>query len=119
MNTTSDISFNQTEEAFFLSCVDEVMKVWASNSGQAKLNISVEDGKVDLQLGFKLGLPGDVHLAPSQPFPSHIPPRYKTPARKSKDKARAAAHQQQQLHLRVSESVVAPTQDLHLQLQQH
>ena len=72
MNTTPNISYNHTEEAFFLSCVDEVMKVWASKSGQANLKISVEDGKVDLQLGFKLGLPGDVHLAPSQPFPSHI-----------------------------------------------
>ena len=113
MNTTSNISFSHTEEAFFLSCVDEVRKVGASKSGQAHLNISVEDGKVDLQLGFKLGLPRDKHLAPSlQEVPSHSPPRYKTPARKAIDKARAAAHQQRQLHLTNSESVLCHPQDL-------
>ena len=73
---------------------------------------------MDLQLGFKLGLPGAAHLAPNEPFPTHIPPRNKTPARKAKDKARAAAHQQQQLNLRESESVLSPTQDPHLQLHQ-
>ena len=99
MNTTYNISFNHTKEAFFLSCLDEVIKVLASNSGQVKLNISVEDGKVDLQLVFKLVLPQNEHLAPSQNFPSYNPPRYKTPARKAKDKARAAAHQPKQLHL--------------------
>ena len=69
------------------------------------MKISVEDGKVDLQLGFKLGLPGDEHLAPSQPISSHSP-RYKNPARKAKDKARAAAHHQKQLHLTNSESAL-------------
>ena len=48
----------------------------------------------DLQLEFKLGLPEDSHL-PSNP--NHQPPKYKTPARKAKDRARAAAHQQAQL----------------------
>jgi hypothetical protein len=95
MNTNpSSIPFNQTEEAFFLSCVGEVIKVWASKSGQAKLNISEENGMADLQLSFKLGLPGDSHL-PS--YPNQHPPKYKTPARKAKDRARAAAHQQAQL----------------------
>jgi hypothetical protein len=66
------------------------------------LEISVDDGKVDLQLGFKLGLPGAEHLVPYESFPTYIPPRNKTPTRKAKDKdkARAAAHQQQQLNLR-------------------
>ena len=64
MKTTSPILFNQTEEAFFLNCVGEVMKVWASKSGQAKLNISVENGLVDLQLGFKLGQPENLHIPP-------------------------------------------------------
>ena len=44
--------YNQTEEVFFLNFVGEVMKVWASKSGKAKLNILVENGLVDLQLGF-------------------------------------------------------------------
>ena len=48
MNTTSRVQFNQTEEAFFLSCVDEVIQGWASQSGKANLNISVENGKADI-----------------------------------------------------------------------
>ena len=113
MNATSQVLFNQTEEAFFLSCVDEVMKVWASQSGQANLNISVENGKVDLQLAFKLGLPGDAHLPPPQH--NFNPPRFKSPARKAKDKARAAAHQKQQLQQSNEEPLISPVQD-HQQL---
>ena len=61
--------YNQTEEVFFLNCVGEVMKVWASKSGKAKVNILVENGLVDLQLGFKLGFPEDPHLSPPPPDP--------------------------------------------------
>jgi hypothetical protein len=60
----------------------------------AKVNISVENGMADLQLAFKLGMPGDAHL-PS--YPDNHSPKYKTPARKAKDRARAPAHQQAQL----------------------
>jgi hypothetical protein len=52
MNTPSPKPFNQTEEAFFLSSIGEVRKVWASKSGQANMNISVINGMVDLQLVF-------------------------------------------------------------------
>jgi hypothetical protein len=116
MNTTTPIPFNQTEEAFFLNCVGEVMKVWASKTGQATLNISVEKGMVDLQLGFKLGLPGDHHLPPQQ-YPSQTPPRYKTPARKTKDRARAAAHQAQLLRTNSESDLSIPqvNQDVHQQ----
>ena len=118
MNTSpSSIPFNQTEEAFFLSCVGEVRKVWASKSGHANLNISVQNGMAELQLAFKLGLPGDSHLT-SYPTPHH--PRYKTPARKAKDRARAAAHQQAQLTRTSSDfnqSQELPQQ--HVQGQQH
>ena len=72
------------------------MKVWASKSGQAGMNISVQNGLANLQLNFQLGSPGDPHLSP-QPHPFQKPPRFKTPARKAKDRARAAAHQQAQL----------------------
>ena len=58
MNTTSQVHFNQTEEAFFLRCVGEVIQGWASQSGKdtlpnsqsgkANLNISVENGKADI-----------------------------------------------------------------------
>ena len=90
------IPFSLTEEAFFLNCVGEVRKVWASKSGQAKLNIFAKKGIADLQLNFQLGPPEDYHL-PHQPHHSQNPPRYKTPARLAKDRARAAAHQQAQL----------------------
>ena len=92
-NTPSPIPFTQTEEAFLLNCVGEVMKVWATKSGHANMNIIVENGMVDLKLNFKLGPPGDAHLPP-QSVHLQTPPRYKTPARKAKDRARAASHQQ-------------------------
>ena len=109
MNTSSPIPFNQTEDAFFLNCIGEVRKVWASKSGQANLNISVINGMVDLQLAFKLGLPGDPHHHPPQPFHKN-PPKYKTPSQKAKDRARAAAHQQALL-LRTSSESELPLKD--------
>jgi hypothetical protein len=107
MKTTFPIPFTQTEEAFFLNCVGEVMMVWASKSGQAKLNISVENGLVDLQLGFKLGQPENPHIPPQYNQSSQNLPKYKTPAQKAKDRARAAAHQQSQL-LRTSYESAQP-----------
>jgi hypothetical protein len=83
---------NQTEEVFFLNCVGEVMKVWVSKSGKANLNISVENRLVDLQLGFKLGIPEYPHLSPPPQDPHSSPPKYKTEAKKAKDRARATAY---------------------------
>lgn len=91
------------------------MKVWASKSGKAKLNISVENGLVDLQLGFKLGFPEDPHLSPPPPDPHSSHPKYKTEVKKAKDRARAAAHQHA-LRTRSSESDQI-TQDTHQQQQ--
>jgi hypothetical protein len=66
------------------------MKVWANKSGNARLNISVEDGVVDLNLGFTLGSLGEPHLSPPTDHPpSH--PKYKTEANKAKDRARAVS----------------------------
>ena len=98
MNNTNPnhIQFTPSEKDFFLNCVGEIMKVWASKSGQAGMNISVQNGIANPQLNFQLGSPGDPHLSP-QPHPFQKPPRFKTPARKAKDRARAAAHQQAQL----------------------
>ena len=80
MNTTNPnhIQFSPSEEAFFLNCVGELMKVWASKSGKAGMHISVQNGLADLQLNFQLGSPGDPHLSP-QPPPFQKPPRFKTP----------------------------------------
>ena len=109
MNTT----YMQTEESFFLNCVGEVMKVWANKSGKARLNISLDVGVVDLQLGFKLGFPEDPHLSPPPPDLHTSYPKYKTEAKKAKDRARAAAHQHA-LRTRSSESDQV-TQDTHQQ----
>ena len=68
------------------------MKVWASTAGSADMNISVKDGMANLHLDFQLGFPGQAHLPPP-PQDFQTTPRYKTPARKAKDRARAAAHQ--------------------------
>ena len=59
MNTSRPIPFTMTEEAFLLNCVKEVMKVWATKSGKADMNISVINGMADLQLNFRLGSPRD------------------------------------------------------------
>ena len=92
----SPTPFCQTEEAFFLNCVSEVRKIWASKSGQAKLDIFVKNGIADLQLNFQLGPPENPHI-PHHPYNNQNPHRYKTPARLAKDRARAAAHQRDQL----------------------
>ena len=93
MNTNST-SFNLSEEAFLLSSLREVTKVWARSSGKANFNFSVPDGQAHLQIGFHLGLPQDHHLPPQQhdhdPSSQH---RYKGSVRIERDRARAAKHQ--------------------------
>ena len=98
----SATNFNHTEEAFILSSLQEVVKVWTRGSGKASFNLDVSDGEGTLKLCFQLGKPGDPHCDP------HVPPqpcahlhqhgqqvqkRHKGPARRRKDCARAAAHQ--------------------------
>jgi hypothetical protein len=117
MNNHLPIPFNQTEEAFFLNCVGEVVKIWSTKSGHAKMNILVENGMADIELSFKLGQPEDAHLSPQ---PNQTPPKYKSPSRKAKDRARAAAHQQAQLVKTSSVSRQSQfSEDLQDQDQQH
>ena len=80
-------NFSETEEAFLLSSLKEVVKVWGKGSGQASFNFSVINGKGTLQLGFQLGLPCDLHVLPPQRS------RKKGPARCQRDRRRATAHQ--------------------------
>ena len=51
-NPNSPIHFAQTEEAFLLNCVGEVIKIWASKSGKDNMKISVENGMVELNHDF-------------------------------------------------------------------
>ena len=58
-----DTTFSLSEEAFLLRSLKEVVLVWTRGSGQASFNLTVEDGRANLQLGFQLGSPSDSHLA--------------------------------------------------------
>ena len=61
--------------------------MWGMGTGHASFNFTVENGKGSLQLGFQLGLPHEVHVYPQ----GH--PRRKCPARRERDRKRAAAFQ--------------------------
>ena len=96
-----DTNFSHTEEAFLLSSLREVVNVWARGYGQASFNLAVKNGFAELNLGFQLGHPADPHL-PTHGPPAHHPepvpqqpkqPRRRGPARRERDRARAAKHQ--------------------------
>ena len=93
-----EIPYSISEEAFLLSCVQEVIKVWSIN-GQAYMSISMKDGHAVVNLGFQLGYPKHAHV-PSQQQVQPQFSKYKSPARKEKDRARAAAH-----HAKLQKSV--------------
>ena len=81
--------FSLSEEAFLLKSLSEVTKVWASATGKATFNFSVQEGQAHLQLGFQLGRPGNHHLPPQPPGSN----KTKTSFRKERDRLRAAEHQ--------------------------
>ena len=101
-------TFNYTEEAFLLSSLQEVVKVWARGSGQASFDLQVTNGVADLKLGFRLGHPADLHSEPAAPPPPHLNPqqvhhpyqdhfrphrRQKGPKRRERDRKRAEMYQ--------------------------
>ena len=101
-STTTTCSMS--EEAFLLSSLREVVNIWGRGTGQASFNLTVNEGVADLQLGFKLGMPGDAHLHHEHPEPlhhQHAPEqeqvakkrRRKGPSRRQRDRARAAVFQ--------------------------
>ena len=81
-----NIMFNQTEEDFLLSCVQEVFKVWSSQ-GKADLNISVNNGQAAVHLDFQLGGPNQLHARGQhkQEEAYSLPRNYKSPVKKEKD----------------------------------
>ena len=99
--------FNHTEEAFLLSSLHEVVKVWARGSGQANFGLNVSNGSAELNLSFTLGHPSDLHHVPPQfnhPNPDQDQEQHskkkkmgrKTAARRERDRARAQAYQASQ-----------------------
>ena len=99
MNRTNN-NFSLTEEAFLLSSLNEVVKVWARGTGQASFDLNISDGVAELKLGFKLGHPSEPHCHP--PAPAHQPQeelhqhhrrRQKAAGRRVRDQQRAQQHQ--------------------------
>ena len=102
-NRSQTTHFSLSEEAFILSSLKEVTKVWARGTGLATFNLNSADGFANLQLGFSLGRPTDPHLHVEPGDPHHLPTqdhhrhqprkrRKKSPARLAKDRARAEQH---------------------------
>ena len=104
--TSSTTNFTLCEEAFLLSSLSEVVKVWARGSGQASFALKIDNGEADLQLSFKLGHPTDAHIQPLQavfqpPYQDqdqeNTPDRKKkvrkTPSCRRRNRVRAAQHQ--------------------------
>ena len=100
-------NFTFSEEAFLLSSLHEVVKVWRRGFGKASLDFKVNNGKADLQLNFQLGHPYEGHVQDvhGEAVPPHHPPpnqdqdynqqrKFKKSARRRKrDRERAAQHQ--------------------------
>ena len=91
------MNFGNTEEAFVLSTLKEFVKIWGSGS-HANLNLECLNGNAWVKLAFQLGSPASQHYLPHHapqtiPLP-HQPRRRKPkgPARREKDRVRAAAH---------------------------
>ena len=102
---------NYTEEAFLLSSLQEVVKVWARGFGEAQFDLKICDGVADLSLNFKLGHPSDQHIEPVHQPPdphhhahhedfengqeTHRPPHQRQrrgPAQRERNRLRAARH---------------------------
>ena len=63
----TNTTFSHSEEAFLLSSLHEVVKVWASGNGKASFSLNIENGSAELQLAFKLGHPSEEHVVQHQP----------------------------------------------------
>ena len=57
-------------EAFLLSSLKKVRKIWGKGTGEASFNLNILDGVAELQLHFKLGSPCDLHCVPDPPNPA-------------------------------------------------
>ena len=70
--------------------LDEVIKIWASGSGQGSFSFSVDNGTPSLKYGLQLGMQ-DVSV-PTR-VQHHRGRRHRGPARVARDRERAARHQ--------------------------
>jgi hypothetical protein len=86
------VPFSESEEAFLFKNIKNIINVWSSGAGQARLNIFVKNGKAELQLNYCLGHPEESHLPPQ--LEPQIPPQTSPPLRKRKSQRRQARDNQ-------------------------
>ena len=126
------LAFNFSEEAFVLSNLHEVVKVWARGSGQATFELKVDNGVADLTLGFRLGHPADPHCFPNTSSPLCTPQlrpqqhqqsegqgqqycrRKKGPKRRERDRLRAELYQQKNKKNIAASAVILPISGTYL-----
>ena len=94
-------SFTHHKRLFLLNKLDEIIKLWASGSGQGSFSFNVKNGTPNLQCGIQLEME-DVRVFvadpvhPYQHHPHHqqaVHRRRRGPARRFRDRQRAAKHQ--------------------------
>ena len=100
MVDTNTTRFTQQKRLFLLNKLDEVIKFWACGSGHGSFSFTIKNGIPSLQCGLKLNLQDVAGIDPVLPHQQHHPQhdavhrrRHKGPARKAKDRQRAARHQ--------------------------
>ena len=90
----SQSNFSHQKRVFLLNKLDEVIKLWASGSGQGSFSFSVDNGTPNLKYGLQLGMLDVV-------VPTHRQHqraaahgrRHRGPSRVARDRQRAANHQ--------------------------
>ena len=95
------MNFSNTDEAFVLATLKEFVKKWNFES-RALLNLVCQEGTAWVKLALQLGHPAALHDVPRPPPGQDGPPRRrnkKGPARREKDRVRAAAHRARQNQL--------------------
>ena len=96
-------SFTNQKRLFLLNKLDEIIKLWASGSGQGSFNFTVKNGTPNLQCGIQLEME-DVRVRVADPVHPYqhnahhhqaVQRRRRGPARRSRDRQsqRAANHQ--------------------------
>ena len=89
--------FSQDKRNFIHKQLDEVIFLWARGTGQGTFVFTINDGIPELQLGIQLGLedaPGHHQQQLPCQHQHHLTPRrQRGPARRQRDRQRAARHQ--------------------------
>ena len=87
--------FSQDKILFLHQKLDDVLHLWARKSGSGSFHFTVNNGLPNLQFVLDLGMENAVASRPNhrQEEFSHVKVRHRGPARKLKNRERAALHQ--------------------------